>query len=81
MTMKNTIQITPEEDREILALKERMQLPSKKAVVMEGLRALREILRAQQRRRRLQGASQLTRDDSQRANREWARVSTAVKAR
>lgn len=70
--MMRTIQITPEEDREIALLKERLGLPTKKAVVMEGLKTLRQILQAQKRRRRLQAASYLVRQTSRRANREWA---------
>lgn len=76
-----TIQVTSEEDREIAVLKEKLGLPSKKAVVLEGLRALRRILQDQQRRRRLQTASHLVREESKAVNREWAPLSTALKTK
>ena len=76
--MPTTIQITPEEDREISELKERLQLPSKKAVVLEGLRSLRQIIKDQQRRRRLKTASLRVRDVSIHTNREWAPLATST---
>lgn len=76
--MMRTIQITPEEDQEIAELRDRLKLPTKKAVVMEGLRSLRQILQDQQRRRRLQTASQAVRRESLRENRRWARRAVPV---
>lgn len=81
MKTLTTIQVTSEEDREIAVLKGKLGLPSKKAVVLEGLRALRQILQDQQRRRRLQAASRLVRGESQKINREWAPLSTALKTK
>ena len=81
MPSLTTIQITKEEDAEIGFLKEKLALPSKKAVVMEGLNALREILRNQQRRRRLQASSQMVRKESGRINRDWAGLSTALRVK
>jgi hypothetical protein len=81
MKTLTTIQVTSEEDREIAVLKNKLGLPSKKAVVLEGLRALQQILRDQQRRQRLQAASRLVREQSKKINREWAPLSTALKAK
>jgi hypothetical protein len=79
MKTLTTIQVTSEEDREIALLKEKLGLPSKKAVVLEGLRALRRILQDQMRRKRLQAASRLVREDSRRINDEWSPLSTALR--
>lgn len=81
MKVATTIQITSEEDREISRLKEVLGLPSKKAVVMEGVRGLREILKDQHRRRRLQVASRLVREESRAANREWAPLASSLRSR
>ena len=76
-----TIQVTSEEDREIALLRDKLGFSSKKAVVLEGLRALRRILQDQQRRRRLQAASRLVRQESRKINQEWAPLSTALKSK
>lgn len=81
MKTLTTIQVTSDEDREIAILKEKLGLPSKKAVVLEGLRALRQILQDQMRRKRLQAASRLVREESRRMNDEWAPLSTALRAK
>lgn len=81
MKVATTIQITAEEDREISELKTKLGLPSKKAVVIEGIRNLREIIQDQRRRQRLQAASREVRKRSFHANREWAPLSTALKTR
>lgn len=73
-----TIQLTDDEDREVAELKKRLSLPSKKAVILEGLRSLRQILQAQKRQRRLRSASLSVRKQSLAANREWASRSTAI---
>lgn len=78
MKSLTTIQVTLEEDKEIALLKDKLGLPSKKAVVMEGLKALRQILQDQMRRKRLQAASRLVREGSRSANQEWASLSTAL---
>lgn len=77
----NTIQVTPQEDKEMSILKEELGLPSKREVLREGLKALRQILEAQQRRKRLQAASRAVRAGSHEANLEWAPLSSALKAR
>lgn len=81
MKTLTTIQVTSEEDKEIAALKEKLHLSSKKAVVLEGLRLLRQMIRDQQRRRRLQAASRLVREESRKANREWSPLAAALKAK
>lgn len=81
MKVATTIQVTSEEDQEIARLKKILGLPTKKAVVMEGIRSLRQILRDQQRRRRLQEASAVIQSDSRQTNREWAPHSTAIRIR
>jgi len=81
MRAVTTIQMTSEEDREINSLKKKLGLPSKKAVVLEGIRTLKQSLQGEQRRLRLQEVSLRVRKTSQKINREWAPYSTAVKAR
>lgn len=83
MAMKaaTTIQVTKEEDRAITRLKNKLALPSKKAVVLEGIRALSDIVEDRQRRRRLQVASLAVRLESKRINKEWAHHSSALKFR
>lgn len=81
MRQLTTIQITSEEDKEIARLKEELGLANKKAVVLEGLRALRQILQDQMRRKRLQAASKLVREGSRRINETWSPLSTAVKSK
>lgn len=81
MKSLTTIQVTFEEDREIDTLKEKLGLPSKKAVVMEGLRALQERIRESQRRKRLHTASHLVYGESKRINQEWASHSSALKVK
>ena len=81
MKVATTIQISAEEDREIISLKRRLKLASKKAVVLEGLKNLRQTIVDRQRRERLQTASRLVRKDSLRTNREWGGLGTAVKSR
>lgn len=81
MRAVSTIQVTSEEDKAITRLKREMGLPTKKAVVVEGLKALRQMLQAQQRRRRLQAASRIVRQESLRINEEWAPLSSALKSR
>ena len=81
MKAVTTIQITPEEDNEIALLKDKLGLPSKRAVVMQGIRGLSQLLRDQQRRRRLRAAAALVRDETQRTNREWSKRSSALIAK
>lgn len=81
MRIATTIQMTSDEDKEVSRLKEEMRLPSKKAVVLEGLQALRQILQAQGRRRRLQVASRAVRGSTVKVHQEWAALSAAVKNR
>lgn len=76
-----TIQITPDEDREITDLKEQLKLPSKRAVVMEAVRSLRLLMEDEERRGRLRRASSLVSRGSMDANREWAPQSSALKIR
>ena len=78
MKVATTIQMTFEEDQEILALKEMLRLSSKKAVVLEGIRILREGMRQKDRKSRLQEASTLARKESLQANQEWSPSSSAV---
>lgn len=73
-----TIQLTNDEDREVADLKDRLGLPTKKAVIMEGLRSLRKLVQAQKRRRRLTAASVRVRKQSLSVNRSWAPRGTAV---
>lgn len=76
--MKTTIQISDEEDQEITKLREFMGLPSKRAVVMEGVKALRDLLRRERRRQQMRKASLRVREGSAAANRAWADLSTAT---
>jgi hypothetical protein len=79
MKVATTFQITPEEDKEINRLKKELGLPSKKAVILEGLRALQDLRREQKRRQRLQTASRLVGQGSLQVNREWASRASALK--
>ncbi|MDO8519252.1 MAG: hypothetical protein Q7T11_03710 [Deltaproteobacteria bacterium] len=79
MKIATTIQISPEEDREIIRLKKALHFPTKKAVVMAGIQKLEAALREDKRRRRLQEASRLVREESLRANLEWSPFSTITK--
>ena len=79
MKVATTIQISSEEDREIARLKEVLGFASKKAVILEGLRALNERLQELKRRHQLQKASQLVRQESSLLNKEWAPLSAALK--
>lgn len=76
-----TIQITSEEDQELRKLKRALRLPSKKAVVLEGVRALRRLVQDEARRSRLQEVSRKVRGSSLEVNREWSPLSVAVKGR
>lgn len=78
--MRTSIQITPEEDREIDELKALFKLPSKRAVVLAGLRELRGKFLQTQRKKRLQSASLLCRDESLVVNREMGPLGTGTKA-
>ena len=73
-----TIQITKGEDQEIAQLKVRLGLPSKKAVLLEGMRLLREKIKGDARRRHLRKVVLAIREESQRVNREWAPGASAV---
>ena len=73
-----TIQISPEEDREITRLKKALHFPTKKAVVMAGIQKLERAFQEDKRRRRLQEASLRVRKESLRVNQEWAPYSTAA---
>lgn len=77
--MKTTIQISQEEAQEIALLKEELRLPSQRAVVMEGVRTLRQLLKDQRRHRRLQQASGQVRGESARVNRTWAPLASPLK--
>ena len=81
MKAVTTIQVTSDEDREIVLLKQQLRLPSKKAVVLEGLRTLRQTLQNQERRRRLQKASRLVGEGSRGINEEWAPLSSALRTK
>ena len=75
-----TIQITSEEDKVIGRLKKELGLPTKKAVVMEGLQALKQTLKQQKRTKGLQAASRLVRRESLRTTQEWGPLGTATKS-
>lgn len=77
--MYTTIQITAEEDQEILWLKKQLKLASKRAVVLAGIESLRQMLRNRVRATRLRAASQLVRKESRAVNTEWAEWSTATR--
>lgn len=77
--MKTTIQISQEEAQEIARLKAELRLPSQRAVVMEGVRTLRQLLNDQRRRRRLQQASRQVRAESARENRAWSPLAAPLK--
>jgi len=79
MQVATTIQISREEDQEIVVLKKQLCLPSKKAVVLEGIRSLQQKLKEQDRVRRLQAASKQVRTESQRINQEWAPHASATR--
>lgn len=81
MQVATTIQVTKEEDRAITQLKKKLGLPSKKAVLLEGMQALTQIVENRQRRTRLQAASLAVRRESIKINKEWAPRSTALKTR
>ncbi|MBI4411540.1 MAG: hypothetical protein HY541_03555 [Deltaproteobacteria bacterium] len=81
MRPATTIQVTREEDRAVTRLKNKLGLSSKKAVFLEGLRALSEIVEDRQRRVRLRAASLAVRADSKKVNKEWAVLSAALKPR
>ena len=78
MKVATTIQISREEDNEIIRLKKALHFSTKKAVVMAGIQKLGAVLRENKRRRRLQEASVRVREESLRVNREWASHSTAT---
>lgn len=73
-----TIQITKGEDQEIAHLKVRLGLPSKKAVLLEGMRLLRDKIKQDVRRRHLRKVVLAVRAESQRTNREWAPGASAA---
>ncbi len=77
--MRNTIQITQEENQQIEQLKTLLKLPSKRAVVLEGLRGLREKYQMSARRQRLRAASQRCREESLEINQEMAPLGTGSK--
>lgn len=79
MKALNTIQIGPDEDHEINRLKKELGLPSKKAVVMEGIRTLAELFKDKQRAHRLQALSLRLRKQSRKLNRDWAPLSSGIK--
>ena len=79
MKVATTFQISPEEDRQITRLKKELGLPSKKAVLLEGIRALNQLKSEQTRRKRLQMASERVAKHSLKLNREWAGRSSALK--
>lgn len=80
MKIATTIQMTPTEDRLITSLKKELGLPTKKAVVMEGVRALKQLFEEKGRVNRLQKASYKIRSESQAVNREWSSLSTSLKS-
>lgn len=79
MKALTTIQITTDEDREIGQLKRELKLPSKKAVVMEGIRTLNQFIKDKKRRLHLQNLSLKISKESNRVNKEWAPLSTSLK--
>ncbi len=79
MKVATTFQISPEEDREITRLKKELGLPSKKAVILEGIRVLHQMKSEQDRRQRLKSASQRVSKHSLKINREWGPRSSALK--
>lgn len=81
MKVATTIQISTEEDREIMHLKKELGLATKKAVIMEGVHSLAERVEEWKRKRRLQKASQLTRRESIEENRLWAPLAAPLKAK
>lgn len=81
MKSLNTIQIGPDEDLEICRLKKELGLPSKKAVVMEGIRTLAELFKDKQRSHRLQALSLKLRKQSRKINQDWAPFSSGTKTK
>lgn len=81
MKVATTIQLSPDEDSVLVMLKNKLQLSNKKAVVMEGLRALQKLLEEKERTTRLQRASRLVGKSSLTHNREWAPQSSAATIR
>ncbi len=77
--MATTIQISSEEDHEITLLKNKLGFPSKKAVIMEGVHTLQQILQNKERASRLANASLKIRKESKKANQIWAPLSTATR--
>ncbi|OGQ08164.1 MAG: hypothetical protein A3G32_08460 [Deltaproteobacteria bacterium RIFCSPLOWO2_12_FULL_40_28] len=79
MKALTTIQITIDEDMEISQLKRELKLPSKKAVVMEGVRTLSQFLKDKKRRLHIQNLSLKISKESGKINKEWAPLSTSLK--
>lgn len=73
-----TIQINHEEDQEMARLKTQLRLPSKKAVLLEGIRLLHDKIKQDARRRHLRKVVLAVREESRRVNREWAPGASAV---
>lgn len=80
MKVATTIQISAEVDQKIIAFKKILRLPTKKAVVLEGLNALEERLAVESRRARILKASLRMRRQSSEINREWAPQSKATES-
>lgn len=81
MKVATTIQITADENRQIDHLKKSFGFRNKKAVVLEGLKALARIQEDLKRRERLSRASLLVRSHSIKANQSWSPLSTAIKTK
>jgi hypothetical protein len=73
-----TVQLSKKEDQELVRLQHSLKLPTKKAVIIEGMRALDALARERERQGQLQRASALVRKQSQKENREWAALGTAA---
>lgn len=81
MKVATTIQLSSEEDSLLTRLKDHLQFSNKKAVVLEGLRALQNVLAERERVTRLQQASKAVGKSSLLHNREWAPQASAVKVK
>ena len=76
--MLNTIQINKDEEKLIIKLKKDLGLPTKKAVVLQGLELLLKEQKERDRRERIKVAVALCREESLRINEEMSPHGYAV---
>lgn len=76
--MLTTIQITKEEDHVITRLKKLFDMPSKKAVIMAGIKELMRQHQARQRQDRLRRAVKAVKGESEAILEEMSHLSTAL---